>query len=160
MTETNEVARPIPEHEASDVDAPPKGELMYILVFQLQLCIYWFILMHVSLPRLSHPIQSLNNFSVRLMCLQNPKMTVLIQPTTDRTNRLNQHQLNREGPRSKSNRKGWTRPYVRILQHIHMWKHSILEAQYIGIVHIGIGKATRSQNMTIGNKVEAIIGHV
>ena len=131
MTETNEVARPVPEHEASDVDAPAKGKLMYILVFQLQSCIYWFILMHVSLPRLSHPIQSLNNFSVRLMCLQNPKMTVLIQPTTDRTNRLNQHQLNREGPRSKSGGKGWTRPYASRLQHIHMWKREIQRWWYL-----------------------------
>ena len=31
--ETNEVANLIPELEPSDFDAPPKGKLMYILVF-------------------------------------------------------------------------------------------------------------------------------
>ena len=31
--ETNEVVDPILEHEPSDVDAPPKGKFVYILVF-------------------------------------------------------------------------------------------------------------------------------
>ena len=48
--ETNQVACPALEHEPSDVDAPPKGKFAYILVFQLQLCIHWFILMHMPLP--------------------------------------------------------------------------------------------------------------
>ena len=33
--ETNEIVNPISEHEPSILDAPPKGELMYILVIQL-----------------------------------------------------------------------------------------------------------------------------
>ena len=49
--ETKEVVDPISEHEPSDLDAPLKGELMYILVIQLKLCIYLFILMHISVGR-------------------------------------------------------------------------------------------------------------
>ena len=30
--ETNEVVNPIPKHKPSYVDAPPKGEFMYIIV--------------------------------------------------------------------------------------------------------------------------------
>ena len=48
---TNANTNPMGEH-----DAPLKGELMNILVFQLQLCICWFILMHTPLSTLSHQI--------------------------------------------------------------------------------------------------------
>ena len=37
--ETNEVVDSISKHESSDLDVPRKGELVYILVIQLQLCI-------------------------------------------------------------------------------------------------------------------------
>ena len=50
--ETNQVACPTLEHEPSDLDAPPKDELMYTFVIHLYLCINWFILMHMSLSTL------------------------------------------------------------------------------------------------------------
>ena len=73
-------------------------------------------------------------------------MMVLAQSTMDRTSRLNQHQQNQEGPRSKFDRKRWIQAYV-------IKSYSDEYVQDAGIFHSGFGKATISQNMTTGNKL-------
>ena len=47
-TETNEYTDPILNCGPLDLDTPPNGELMYILVIILLVCICWVILMHMS----------------------------------------------------------------------------------------------------------------
>ena len=43
MAKTDEVADPVSDHEPLDVDAPPNGKFMYILVFQLATTMFIFV---------------------------------------------------------------------------------------------------------------------
>ena len=47
-TETNEYTDPILNCGPLDLDTPPNGELMYILVIIIEVSIYWVFLMHMS----------------------------------------------------------------------------------------------------------------